>query len=34
MLNMLGKNSTDDVLKYFFLFFPNNKIWQFMQIVA
>ena len=31
---MLGKNSADDILKYFFLFFLENRIWHFMQIVS
>ena len=26
------KFSADDILKYFFLFFPENRIWHFMQI--
>ena len=30
---MLGKNSTDNILKYFILFFPESKIWCFMQSV-
>ena len=33
-LCMLGKKkSADDILKYFFLFLLENKIWYFMQIV-
>ena len=30
---MLGKNSADNILKYFFLFL-ENRIWHFMQIVS
>ena len=26
--------STDDIFKYFFLFFSANRIWHFMQIVT
>ena len=31
---MLGKISVDEILTYFFLFFQENKIWYFMQIVS
>ena len=31
---MLGKISADDILKYFFLLFLENKIRHFMQIVS
>ena len=31
---MLGKISADDILKYFFLFFLENRIWHFIQIVS
>ena len=34
MLSMPVKLSSDDILKYFFLFFPENRIWHFMQIVS
>ena len=29
-----AEHSTEDILKYFFLFFPENRIWRFMQIVS
>ena len=28
------KNSADGILKYFFLFSPENEFWHFMQIVS
>ena len=28
------KFSVDDILKLFFLFFPENRIWHYMQIVS
>ena len=28
------KFSADDILKYFFLIFPGNRIWHFMQVVS
>ena len=31
---MLWANSADDKLMTFFLFFQENKIWHFMQIVS
>ena len=31
---MLGKILADVVLKYFFLYFPDNRIWNSMQIVS
>ena len=31
---MLGKNSADNILKYFFLIFLENKLSHFMQIVS
>ena len=31
---MLGINSTDDKMVIIVLFFPENKIWDFMQIVS
>ena len=34
MLTMMGKISADDIVKYFFfLFFLDNTVWHFMQIV-
>ena len=26
--------SADNMLKYFFLFFPENRLWHFIQIVS
>ena len=34
MLSTLGKISADDIFKYFILYFPENKLWHFMQIVS
>ena len=35
MLSMLGNNSADHILKYFFFsFFSENRVWHFMQIVS
>ena len=31
---MQGKNFSDDILKYLFLFFQENMFWYFMQIVS
>ena len=31
---MLGKITADDIMKYFFLFFLENRIRHFMQIVS
>ena len=33
-LRMLGKNFNRQQFKIFIIFFPQNKIWQFMQIVS
>ena len=33
-LTMLWADSANDILKQFFLFFPENRIWHFMQIVS
>ena len=33
-LCMLGINSADDILKYFFLFFRENRIWHFIHSVS
>ena len=35
MLSMMDKNfyRWQNILKYFFLFFPVNRLWHFMQIV-
>ena len=27
-------SGVDNLMKFFFLFFPENKIWHFMQIVS
>ena len=32
--SMLGNNFADNILKYFFVFFPENRLWPFMQIVS
>ena len=36
MLSMLGKNFSRQYFEiyFFFLFFPENKIWHFMQIAS
>ena len=31
---MLGKFSADNILKFLFLIFPENKFWHFMQVVS
>ena len=33
MLSTLDNILAEDILKYFFLFFPGKRIWLFMQIV-
>ena len=33
-LTMLREDSAEDKLMRFFLFFPDNRIWHFMQIVS
>ena len=33
-LSMLWKNSADNILKCVFLFFPERRLWQVMQIVS
>ena len=33
-LCILGKISADDISKYFFLFYLENRIWHFIQIVS
>ena len=34
MLSTLVKFSADDILKYFFLFSPENRLWHFMPIFS
>ena len=34
MLSMLGKNSAEDIFKYFFLIIPEKRIWHFRQIIS
>ena len=33
-LNILSENSADDKVMIYFLFFQENRIWYFMQIVS
>ena len=33
IIKSVVKMSADDILKYFFLLFPEKKVWHFMQIV-
>ena len=33
LLALWVKISAEDILKYFYLFFSENRIWRFMQIV-
>ena len=34
MLSTLDKFSADNILKYFSYFFPENRIWHFIQIIS
>ena len=34
MIELLVEFSADKVLKYVVLYFPENRIWHFMQIVS